>query len=137
MRSLQTVMLLLLVLCMLALMIGAAAQDRAATGTASGFVDGKADARTYNGYRRYNASCNHCHGPDGVGSTFGPSLVSALPAPDAFRRIVREGKTTGTSVMRGFADDPNIAPYVDDLYAYLQARADGVLGRGRPPQLEP
>jgi mono/diheme cytochrome c family protein len=25
--------------------------------------------------RRYHARCNHCHGPDGVGSTFGPSLV--------------------------------------------------------------
>jgi hypothetical protein len=23
-------------------------------------------------------------------------------------------------------------PYVDDIYAYLQARADGELGRGRP-----
>jgi mono/diheme cytochrome c family protein len=28
-----------------------------------------------NGYRRYNASCSHCHGPDGVGSTFAPSLI--------------------------------------------------------------
>jgi len=31
--------------------------------------------------------------------------------------------------MKGFANDPNVAPYVDDIYAYLQARADGVLGR--------
>jgi len=38
--------------------------------------------------------------------------------------------------MKGFADDPNIAPYVDDIYAYLQARADGVLGPGRPIRLE-
>jgi hypothetical protein len=34
--------------------------------------------------------------------------------------------------MKGFSGDPNVAPYVDDIYAYLQARADGVLGRGRP-----
>jgi hypothetical protein len=34
--------------------------------------------------------------------------------------------------MKGFGGDPNIAPYVDDIYAYLQARADGALGRGRP-----
>lgn len=31
--------------------------------------------------------------------------------------------------MKGLAADPNIARYVDDIYAYLQARADGVLGR--------
>ena len=30
---------------------------------------------------------------------------------------------------------PNIAPYIDDIYAYLQARSDGVLGRGRPARL--
>ena len=34
--------------------------------------------------------------------------------------------------MRGFADDPNVAPYLPDIYAYLQARADGAIGRGRP-----
>jgi len=29
--------------------------------------------------------------------------------------------------MQGFADDPNVAPHVDDIYAYLQARVDGKL----------
>jgi hypothetical protein len=38
--------------------------------------------------------------------------------------------------MKAFGDDPNIAPYIDDIYAYLQARADGVLGPGRPTRLE-
>jgi mono/diheme cytochrome c family protein len=95
-------------------------------------IDGRVDDRTYNGYRRYHASCNHCHGSDGLGSTFGPSLLNRLPEIELFRHIVREGQTTGTSVMKGFDDDPNIAPYIDDIYAYLQARADGALGRGRP-----
>jgi len=115
--------------------VGAASPDR----TVAKFyqvVDGKVDTRTYNGFRRYNAGCNHCHGPDGTGSTFAPSLVERLPGVEAFRRVVREGRTNGTSVMKGFADDPNIAPYVDDIYAYLQARADGVLGPGRPIRLE-
>ena len=98
-------------------------------------VDGKVDAATYNGYRRYHASCNHCHGPDGLGSTFGPELVEGLPDIGAFRRAVRDGQRTGNSVMKGFASDPNIAPYVDDIFAYLQARADGALGRGRPIRL--
>ena len=95
-------------------------------------VDGAVDAKTYNGFRRYHASCNHCHGSDGLGSTFGPSLVDRLPAIDEFRQIVRLGKSTGAFVMQGFANDPNIDPYVDDIYAYLQGRADGVIGRGRP-----
>jgi mono/diheme cytochrome c family protein len=127
----------LLVVCVLALSVDAAAQDNASAGKLYRLGDGKVDARTYNGYRRYHAGCNHCHGPDGIGSTFGPSLVETLPDLDAFRRIVRYGKTTGTSVMQGFADDPNVAPSIDDLYAYLQARADGALGRGRPLRLEP
>jgi len=95
-------------------------------------TDGKVDRQTYNGYRRYNAACNHCHGPDGVGSSFAPSLIEKRPAYDTFAAAVLYGRTNGTSVMKGFADDPNIAPYLDDLYAYLLARADGALGRGRP-----
>ena len=85
-----------------------------------------------NGYRRYNSACNHCHGPDGVGSTFAPSLIEQpLPYP-RFQEIVDQGSASGVSVMRGFADDPNVAPYVRDIYLYLEARAEGTLGRGRP-----
>jgi len=113
-----------------------AASDGPVAGKFYEAVDGKVDARTYNGFRRYHAGCNHCHGPDGVGSTFAPSLVEKLPGVDTFRRVVRNGRANGTSVMKGFADDPNIAPYIDDIYAYLQARADGVLGPGRPIRLE-
>jgi mono/diheme cytochrome c family protein len=115
----------------------AAAQDAAAPGKFYRVVDGKADARTYDGFRRYHAGCDRCHGPDGVGSTFAPSLVSRLPDIDAFRRAVLNGKADGGSVMKGFAGDPNFAPYVDEIYAYLQARADGSLGRGRPGRLQP
>jgi mono/diheme cytochrome c family protein len=117
----------------LAVATGAIAQTEAAA--ADKFyrvVGGKVDARTYNGFRRYHAGCNHCHGPSGMGSSFGPGLIAALPDIDAFRRVVLNGQATGASVMKGFADDANVAPYVDDIYAYLQARADGALGPGRP-----
>jgi mono/diheme cytochrome c family protein len=114
---------------------GAAAQD-AAPGRLYRIDDGKVDARTYNGYRRFHAGCNHCHGQDGLGSTFGPSLVDRLPDLDTFRRIVRDGTGGGTAVMKGFGGDPNVAPYIDDIYAYLQARADGALDRGRPARAE-
>jgi hypothetical protein len=38
--------------------------------------------------------------------------------------------------MKSYSDDPNVAPYIDDVYAYLRARSDGALGRGRPDKLE-
>ncbi len=41
-------------------------------------VDGKVDKGTYNGYRRYHASCHTCHGPDGLGSSYAPNLVNSL-----------------------------------------------------------
>jgi len=131
--------------CCLALLVAAACglsgvaalpQDSASGGKLYQVVDGKVDKRTYNGFRRYHSSCNHCHGPDGMGSTFSPSLVESLPDIDAFRRIVREGQASGASVMKGFAGDGNVEPYIDDIYTYLQARADGALGRGRPEMLE-
>lgn len=137
MRAWPPLILSSVVICNFAFGFGAFSQDEPTGDKFYRVIDGKADARTYNGFRRYNAGCSHCHGPDGVGSTFASSLVDRLPDIDSFRRIVREGQSNGTSVMKGFAGDPNFAPYVDDLYAYLQARADGALGRGRPARLEP
>ncbi|AZN98643.1 cytochrome C [Mesorhizobium sp. M9A.F.Ca.ET.002.03.1.2] len=137
MHPLQQLVLLCSVICGVAVGSDASAQDRAAAAKFYRVVDGKADARTYNGYRRYHAGCNHCHGADGLGSTFASSLVDRLPGVESFRRVVRDGQRNGASVMKGFADDPNFAPYMDDIYAYLQARADGALGRGRPGRLEP
>ena len=99
-------------------------------------VDGKLDARTYEGFRRYNAVCNHCHGPDGAGGSFGRSLIQAPLPIQEFRAAVLAGRTSGTFVMKGYADDPNVAPYVDQIYAYLRGRADGAIGRGRPQRAE-
>jgi mono/diheme cytochrome c family protein len=110
-------------------------QDGESSGKSYRVVDGKVDAGTYNAYRRYHSSCNHCHGPDGMGSTFGPSLIETLPPIDAFRNVVLHGQGSGNSVMKGFAGDGNVEPYIDDIYSYLQARADGALGRGRPERL--
>jgi mono/diheme cytochrome c family protein len=124
--------------CCLACSVTAAAGETSAPTTTTKFyqvVEGRADARTFNGFRRYHAGCNHCHGPDGLGSTFSPSLIERLPGIDEFRRIVLHGRRDGEFVMQGFAEDPNFAPYVDDIYAYLKARADGALGRGRPDRL--
>lgn len=105
-------------------------------------VDGAVDKTTYNGYRRYHADCHVCHGPDGLGSSYGPSLVESLKvlSYDDFIRVTLGGTTrtagTTTYVMPPFAGNPNVAEYVDDIYAYLKARSDGVLGRGRPQKLK-
>ena len=113
-----------------------AAQENLLAGKFYRIIDSKVDARTYNGFKRYHAGCNHCHGPDGMGSSFGPSLVDHLPEIEAFRRVDRDGTSSGAAVMTGFAGDPDVARYVDDIYTYLQARADGALGRGRPIKLD-
>jgi mono/diheme cytochrome c family protein len=135
MRHRQLLALPLLLACCVMISIGASSQDDARGGKFYRITDGKVDARTYNGFRRYHGGCNHCHGRDGMGSMFGPALVDRLSDIDSFRRVVRDGARNGPSVMKGFAADPNVAPYIDDIYAYLQARADGVLGPGRPPVL--
>jgi len=69
------------------------------------------------------------------GFNLGPSLVDRLPPIERFRDIVLNGVSEGSAVMKGFAGDPNVSPYLDDIYGYLQARTDGVLGRGRADRL--
>jgi hypothetical protein len=35
--------------------------------------------------------------------------------------------------MPSFATNMNVLPYMNDIYAYLKARSDGVIGPTRPP----
>jgi mono/diheme cytochrome c family protein len=86
----------------------------------------------HEGYRRYQGVCGHCHGPDGMGSSFAPSRIDPLPIRDRFIAAVLEGVAGPRGVMRGFAGDPNVEPYLEAIYAYLADRAAGRLGRGRP-----
>ena len=101
-------------------------------------VDGKVDKGTYNGYRRYHASCHTCHGPDGLGSSYAPNLINSMKRLDyeQFTEVVINGRqnVTGTqkNVMPGFGTVEDVALYIDDIYAYLKARADDAIGRGRP-----
>ena len=84
------------------------------------------------GWRRYQGVCGHCHGPDGAGSSFAPGLIAPLADRERFATVTLEGVAGLRGVMRGFAGDPNVAPYLDAIYAYLAERAAGRLGRGRP-----
>jgi methanol metabolism-related c-type cytochrome len=101
-------------------------------------VDGKVDQGTYNGWRRYHASCHTCHGPDGLGSSYAPNLVDSLKTMsyEDFAEVVINGRenvsTSQQNVMPAFGMVMDVATYLDDIYGYLQARSDGALGRGRP-----
>ncbi len=106
-------------------------------------VDGKVDKATYNGYRRYTDACLRCHGPDGAGSSYAPNLTDSLKhlSHDDFVSTVMGGKQDLSAgqekVMPAFGNVADVTDYLEDIYAYLKARSDGVLDRGRPERLPP
>ena len=99
------------------------------------------DQHVYNGYRRYGESCLRCHGPDGAGSSYAPSLVESLQHIDysQFVNTIINGKQnvdqTQNKVMPAFGTTEDVVLYLDDIYGYLKARSDGKLGRGRPKRI--
>lgn len=95
---------------------------------------GTVDWFTFNGYRRYHSECHVCHGPAGMGSSFAPALIESIPrlGYEGFFNVVVNGRQRDAQVMPAFADNLNVMCFIDDIYAYLVARADGVLDRARP-----
>jgi methanol metabolism-related c-type cytochrome len=100
--------------------------------------DGTVDWYTFSGFRRYHSECHTCHGPDGEGSTYAPGLVESLKTmgyPEfmmvvaAGREVVRADKQ---SSMPALGNNLNVRCYIEDIYVYLKARAEGALPRGRP-----
>jgi len=118
----------------------AAAQDAAKPYSVA--PDGTVSWPVYSGYRRYHSDCHVCHGPDGMGSSFAPALVDSLKnlSYDQFIDTVTNGKkdvsTSSDKVMPSFGVNPNVMCFIDDIYAYLKARSDGAIGRGRPEKHE-
>jgi methanol metabolism-related c-type cytochrome len=121
---------------------GAADAARAESEKPYTIKDGKVDRGTYNGYRRYGNSCLACHGPDGMGSSYAPSLVESLKniSEEQFKEVVVNGRQNVTqsqqNVMPPFGEVEDVMLYIDDIYAYLKARSDGVLERGRPERFD-
>ena len=101
-------------------------------------ADGTVDWYTYSGFRRYHGDCHTCHGPDAAGSSYAPALADALKnmTYQQFTEAVIQGRQVtragNTSVMPSFGTNQNVVCYLDDIYVYLRARADGALARGRP-----
>ncbi len=103
--------------------------------------DGRVDQHTFNGYRRYGESCLRCHGPDGAGSSYAPSLTESLKHmsyDDVVNTIVNGRQNVSKSqnnVMPAFGTTEDVVLYMDDIYGYLKARSDDKLPRGRPKRI--
>jgi methanol metabolism-related c-type cytochrome len=100
--------------------------------------DGTVDWYTFSGFRRYHSECHVCHGPDAEGSTYAPGLIESVKRLTHldFMTVVASGKEVmrpdKQSKMPALGDNRNVMCYIDDIYVYVKARADGALPRGRP-----
>jgi hypothetical protein len=56
------------------------------------------------------------------------TVVASVPSPWANAAC----PTSNVFVMPALGVNPNVVCYLDDIYAYLKARSDGAIGRGRP-----
>ena len=97
--------------------------------------DGAVDLSVLDGYRRYHNSCHVCHGPAGLGSSYAPSIIERIKkiGYDNYLSTVAGGNED----MPAFGTDPNVMCFIDDIYHYLLARANGDVGRNRPKSNAP
>ena len=92
-------------------------------------IDGKIDKNTFEGWRSFRGgTCGVCHGgagQGGAGSDLTISLVEKIDK-EMFVKIVTNGRS-GT-LMKPFKNNNRVIDNLDNIYAYLKARSDGVLG---------
>ena len=80
--------------------------------------------------------------PDGAGSSYAPNLLESLKSmsEEQVKEIIINGRVnvnaSADNVMPPFGEVEDVALYIDDIYAYLKARSDGVIERGRPPRID-
>jgi hypothetical protein len=128
-------------------------------------VAGKVDESTFLGWRAFQSACHACHGVDAVGTDVAPNLVERvkrLSSHDftvkvltSYRLVFPSSEVSGDDltalrsefveevlrrergdlIMPAWEEDHKVRAHVLDLYAYLRARADGVLGPGKPGRI--
>ncbi len=113
----------------------------------------------YAGWRIFQDKCASCHGPDASGSKDAPDLLVRVRemGPRSFMSLVlkrydwglatpaggepaaREAavdgvmqRKQGALTMPAWQGEPTVTVHIADLYAYLQARSQGLQGPGRP-----
>ncbi len=100
----------------------------------------KVDKNTYVGWRSYSVNCQVCHGGSGLGSTFAPNLMDRFNQQDVdyarFREVVTNGFTGQMGAMPAWDKNKGVMKDLDNLYRYLQARADDKLPKGRPTRMK-
>lgn len=105
--------------------------------------EGSVDWYTYVGFTRYSSECLRCHGPDGMGSSYAPALMESMQrlSYTDFYAIVAGGKKDVSAsqdlVMPANGENKNVMCFIDAIYIYLRARADGAVDRGRPAKHAP
>jgi mono/diheme cytochrome c family protein len=102
---------------------GAGKQTEAAAAPAAGDV--------YDGWKMYAVHCERCHGQDALGSALAPDLRKSAGqlGHDGFVQVVVNGRSgKGMPAFKGVLEPPQI----ENVFAYVQARASGALGPGRP-----
>jgi Cytochrome C oxidase, cbb3-type, subunit III len=121
----------------------------------------KPPGSVYTGWRVFQDKCATCHGPAASGlASAGPDLVVSVremgprrfvqlvlgrydwnlpasqatgegPAREALIDAIVQRKE-GLITMPAWQDEPRVSAHIADLYAYLEARAEGTQGPGRP-----
>jgi mono/diheme cytochrome c family protein len=117
---------------------------------------------TYLGWRLFQVHCARCHGSDATGTPSAPDLLPRIRGMSEARFVAavlqryqwvmpasesaREGaardaliqdvlrRRAGELVMPAWEGEPSVKAHIDDLFAYLDARASGALGAGMPSQ---
>jgi mono/diheme cytochrome c family protein len=127
-------------------------------------VGDKVDAETFVGYNVYHNVCVGCHGVGGDGSELAPNLTESLEYlnPTQFKIKVlhkfavkfskdewidmqqamfeeirkQENRDHGDLAnMPSWQNNPMVSQNIQNIYRYLKARADGVLGPEKPALL--
>ncbi len=110
---------------------------------ADGATDAKqceVDKETYVGWRSYATNCQVCHGGSGLGSTFAPNLLDRFNKEGVdygrFKHVITNGYTGKMGAMPAWNKNNAVMKDLDNLYRYLQARADEKLPQGRPVKMK-
>jgi hypothetical protein len=102
----------------------------------------RTDLATYLGWRVFHAQCAACHAADALGSAFAPDLTRRLRGMDAreFFAALDKGYMGPDDSSPPRGQNPDVARYYQELWAYLSARRNGDLPPGpleRLPDAEP
>lgn len=100
-------------------------------------VDGyEVNSFVMEGFRTWRAAaCDRCHGANQQGLV-GPSLIDSLKSlsKEEFIKTLAEGRLD--KGMPAWKTSNNVMDHIDNLYAYLKGRSDGVITKAHVQELK-